>query len=90
MSRNNDDEDEESDGNNNDPNKPPPLSTSSSEPIYKTFKGNVVKHDNSVHKTNISSFNAENNEVIDCFNSNYVVDSSRKRKEGTSQQVVST
>jgi hypothetical protein len=72
MSRNNDDDDDdESDGNNNDPPLP---STSSKEPIYTTYTGNVIKHDNSVHKTNVSSFNAEDNEIINCFNNNYVVD----------------
>ena len=33
----------------------PPLPTSSSEPTYRSFKGNL-KHDNSVHKTNTLSF----------------------------------
>jgi activator of HSP90 ATPase len=53
---------------NNDPNNPPPVSTSSSGPTVRTIKGNYTKHDNSEHKLNISSFNVEDNEVIDSFN----------------------
>jgi len=85
MPRNNNEDDEEFDES-NDPNRPPPLSTSS-EPIIRTFEGNYIKHDNSVHKTNISSYNAERNKLENCFNYNY---SSRQKKEGTSQQVVSS
>jgi hypothetical protein len=69
MSRNNDD-DEEFDEN-NDRSKKPPLLTSSSEPIYRTIEGNYIKHDNSVHETNISSHNTEGNKIENCFNHNY-------------------
>ena len=70
MPRNNYEDDEEFDES-NDSNRPlPPLSTSS-EPIIRTFEGNYTKHDNSVHKTNISSHNAERNKVENCFNYNY-------------------
>ena len=74
--RNNDDDDDEY----NDPNKPPPqaVSTSSSGPIFRTFEGNLTKHDNSVHQMNILSFNAENNTIKDSFNNNVLVDSSRQ------------
>ena len=64
--RNNDEEFDESNSN-----KPPPLLTSSSEPIFRTIEGNVIKHDNSSHIMNISSYNAEGNEIKDCFNYNY-------------------
>ena len=77
MHRNNDD-DEFDENNDSDPNKPPPLLTSTSEPIYRTFEGNLTKYNNSVHKTNISSFNAEHNEVKNSFNDNYSVSSSRQ------------
>ena len=53
------------------PNRPPPLLTSSSEPIFRTIEGNVIKHDNSSHITNISSYNAKDNEIENSFNYNY-------------------
>jgi hypothetical protein len=67
MSRNSDDDNDDFDEN-NDRNKPPP---SSSEPIYRTFEGNVIKHDNRVYKTKISSYNAERNKIKNAFNYNY-------------------
>ena len=70
--RNNDDDDDDEFDGNNDPNSPPPVSTSSSRPTIRTIKGNLVKHDNSVRKTNISSHNAEDNTIKDAFNDNYV------------------
>lgn len=77
MPRNNDDE-EFDENNDSDPNKPPTVSTSSSSrPTIRTVKGNLTKHDNSFRKTNISSFNAEYNEIENSFNDNYTVDSSR-------------
>lgn len=68
MSRNNDDDEFDE---TNDPNKPPPVLTSSSEPIVRTVKGHYTKVDNSKHQTNISSFNAEHNEIIKSFNDNF-------------------
>ena len=96
MPRNNyeDDEDSEFDES-NDPNRPPPLSTSS-EPIIRTIIGDYTKHDNSVYKTNISSYNAERNTILNydyssrqglCLFPSPV--SGVAAKEGTSQQVVS-
>ena len=75
MSRNNDDGGSDE----NDRNKRPPVSTSSSEPIHRTIKGNFTKYDNSVRKTNISSFNVKDNTIRNSFNStNTLVDSSRE------------
>ena len=65
MPRNNDEDESEE---NNDSNKPPPLSTSSSEPIYRHYKGNLTKEDNSVHTTNVSSYNSERNFIRNAFN----------------------
>ena len=70
MPRNNNHDDDEEFDERNDPNRPPPLSTSS-EPIIRTFEGNYTKHDNSVHKTNISSYNTEGNTIENSFNYNY-------------------
>ena len=73
-----DDDDDESENEINIPNKPLPLPISSSEPIYRTYKGNLTKFDNSVHETNIMSKNAEYNEIRHSFNYNYSVGPSRK------------
>jgi len=66
MPRNNDDD--ESDENDGSYKPPPPLSTSSSEPIYTTYKGNLTKYDNSVRETNVSSYNTKDNKIINAFN----------------------
>ena len=60
--RNNDD------NNVNDSNKPPPLSTSSSEPIYTIYNGNLTKKDFSVHRTYVSCNNSEGNVIRNSFN----------------------
>ena len=70
MPRNNNEDDNELDEG-NDPNRPPPLSTSSSEPIFKTYEGNVVKHDNSQRITNILSYNTKGNVIENSFNHNH-------------------
>ena len=68
MPRNTDDDDEQDEEPMPSSTSKTPLSSSSSGPIIRTFKGNVIKRDNSVHETNISSFNAERNEINNSFN----------------------
>ena len=67
MPRNNDDDESDE---NNDSNRPqaPPLSTSSSEPIYKIYEGDLTKEDFSVHRTYVSSYNTEGNVIRNSFN----------------------
>ena len=56
---------------NNGSNKPPPVSTSSrSTIVHRTINGNFYKRDTSVHQTNISSHNVEDNTIINSFNNN--------------------
>ena len=69
---------------NNDPNRPPPVSTSgnnsppssSGGPTFRTIHGNLMKHDKTVNRTNISSFNTERNAIKNSFNNNSLVESS--------------
>ena len=75
-------------GNNLNPNRhPPPGSispfnfppSSSGGPNFNTYYGNVIKHDHSVHHTNIDSFNEYNNTLQDSFNDNSFVNITEKR-----------
>ena len=65
-------------------NNPSPASTSafnsprpsaSAGPTYRKINGNLTRYDNSVHQTNISSFNTQDNKIKDSFNDNSLVDS---------------
>lgn len=47
-------------------------------PVFRTIYGDLTKHDTSVHQTNISSFNTENNTIKNSFNDNSSVESSVK------------
>ncbi|KAF8816162.1 hypothetical protein BYT27DRAFT_6466291 [Phlegmacium glaucopus] len=74
---------------NNVPNNPSSESTSgfnfppssSGGPIFRTIHGNMTKYDDTVHQTNLNSFNTEHNTIKDSFNDNSVVQSSGKEKE---------
>jgi len=64
--------------------RPPPVSTSgnnsppssSGGPTFRTIHGNLMKHDKTVNRTNISSFNTERNAIKNSFNNNSLVESS--------------